>query len=226
MRSRRGAQLVRGAHPRHRPTATSSRRSSGRRRPAAARRVVGDRALRARQPGRRRGAARLRHRRAGRRRPTPCSCPTAGRPRRRRHGALPGRASRRPGQAARHRRLERPARARACRRSRAAGSRRRTPPASRPSRSATGRGSAPEPTRLATLAYDAVSLARGPRPPDGAQRFAETPLTNPSGFAGADGTFRFRPDGTSERALAVNEIRNGAATIVAPAPRALGPSGT
>jgi hypothetical protein len=51
-------------------------------------------------------------------------------------------------------------------------------------------------------------------------------LTGSSGFAGADGVFRFRQDGTNERALAVSEIRGGAATTVSPAPRNLGQSGT
>ena len=66
-----------------------------------------------------------------------------------------------------------------------------------------------EPTRLATLSYDAVSLAAALARTQGSQRFSEGVLTNPSGFAGADGVFRFRPDGTNDRALAVQEIRNG-----------------
>ncbi|TGD97609.1 penicillin-binding protein activator [Methylobacterium nonmethylotrophicum] len=83
-----------------------------------------------------------------------------------------------------------------------------------------------EPARVATLAYDAVSLAAALNRQYGSQRFADTTLTNPSGFAGIDGTFRFRPEGTSDRTLAVFEIRGGGTTIVSPAPRALGPSGT
>ncbi|KMO14073.1 ethanolamine utilization protein EutM [Methylobacterium platani JCM 14648] len=83
-----------------------------------------------------------------------------------------------------------------------------------------------DPVRVATLAYDAVSLAAALNRQYGSQRFADTTLTNPSGFAGIDGTFRFRPEGTSERTLAVFEIRAGGATIVRPASRALGPSGT
>ncbi len=83
-----------------------------------------------------------------------------------------------------------------------------------------------EPTRLATLSYDAVSLAAALVRTQGSQRFSDGVLTNPSGFAGADGVFRFRPDGTNERALAVQEVRNGAAVTVSPAPRALGASGT
>ncbi|GJD51041.1 Penicillin-binding protein activator LpoA [Methylobacterium crusticola] len=83
-----------------------------------------------------------------------------------------------------------------------------------------------EPVRVATLAYDAVSLAAALNRQYGSQRYADATLTNPSGFAGIDGTFRFRPEGTSDRALAVFEIRGAAAAVVSPAPRALGPSGT
>jgi len=76
-----------------------------------------------------------------------------------------------------------------------------------------------DPTRLATLAYDAVSLVAALARTQGAQRFAEKTLTSPSGFNGADGVFRFRPDGPDERGLAVLQINNGAATVIAPAPR-------
>lgn len=78
-----------------------------------------------------------------------------------------------------------------------------------------------DPTRIATLAYDAVSLAAALVRTQGAQRFSDQVLTNASGFAGADGVFRFRPDGLNERALSVLEIRNGSATTVSAAPRAL-----
>jgi ABC-type branched-subunit amino acid transport system substrate-binding protein len=76
-----------------------------------------------------------------------------------------------------------------------------------------------DPTRLATLAYDAVSLVAALARTQGQQRFSEKVLTNPSGFNGADGVFRFRPDGPDERGLAVMQINNGAATLVSPAPR-------
>ena len=78
-----------------------------------------------------------------------------------------------------------------------------------------------DPTRLATLSYDAVSLAAALARTQGSQRFSESVLTNPSGFAGADGVFRFKPDGTNDRALAVQEIRNGSVATVSAAPRAL-----
>jgi ABC-type branched-subunit amino acid transport system substrate-binding protein len=83
-----------------------------------------------------------------------------------------------------------------------------------------------DPTRLATLSYDAVSLAAALARTQGTQRFAEGVLTNPSGFAGADGVFRFRLDGANERALAVQEIRGGGAVTVSAAPRSLSGSGT
>ncbi|MBX9908729.1 MAG: penicillin-binding protein activator [Beijerinckiaceae bacterium] len=79
------------------------------------------------------------------------------------------------------------------------------------------------PTRTATLAYDAVSLAAALARTQGSQRFSESVLTNPSGFAGADGVFRFRPDGRVERGLAVLELRNGQIVTVNAAPRDLGP---
>jgi branched-chain amino acid transport system substrate-binding protein len=60
----------------------------------------------------------------------------------------------------------------------------------------------------------------------GSQRFTDAVPTNPSGFAGADGVFRFRPDGTNDRALAVLELRSGGAAPVSPAPKTLSPSGT
>ncbi len=81
------------------------------------------------------------------------------------------------------------------------------------------------PPRVASLAYDAVMLAAALARQYGSQRFAEATLTNGAGFAGIDGTFRFRPDGQSERALAVYEIRNNAATLVSPAPRVLAKPG-
>jgi ABC-type branched-subunit amino acid transport system substrate-binding protein len=79
------------------------------------------------------------------------------------------------------------------------------------------------PTRTATLAYDAVSLAAALARTQGSQRFSEGVLTNPSGFAGADGVFRFRADGQNERGLAVLELRNGQIVTVNAAPRDLGP---
>lgn len=76
-----------------------------------------------------------------------------------------------------------------------------------------------DPVRIATLAYDAVSLAIALSRSQGSQRYSESVLTNPSGFNGADGVFRFKADGTNDRGLSVLEIGGGSAKIISPAPR-------
>src|SRR6201995_4721927 len=63
-----------------------------------------------------------------------------------------------------------------------------------------------DPVRTATLAYDAVALVAALARTQGQQRFSPDVLTNPSGFAGIDGLFRFRADGTNERGLAVMRV--------------------
>ena len=85
-----------------------------------------------------------------------------------------------------------------------------------------------DPTRIATLAYDATMLATALARSQGPQRYSDSVLTNPSGFNGADGVFRFRPDGQNERGLSVLQINNGATTVVSPAPRSFAgaPDGT
>jgi len=82
-----------------------------------------------------------------------------------------------------------------------------------------------DPVRTATLSYDAVALVAALVKTQGAQRFSETILTNPSGFAGIDGLFRFRQDGTNERGLAVHRISGNTSTIISPPPRAFSGSG-
>lgn len=79
-----------------------------------------------------------------------------------------------------------------------------------------------EPVRTATLAYDAVALVAALSRTQGAQRFAAETLTNPSGFAGIDGLFRFRSDGTNERGLAVMKVAQGGGTPVAGSPKSFG----
>jgi branched-chain amino acid transport system substrate-binding protein len=85
-----------------------------------------------------------------------------------------------------------------------------------------------DPTRIATLAYDATMLAAALAHSQGPQRYADSVLTNSSGFNGADGVFRFRADGQNERGLSVLQINNGATTVLSPAPRSFagGPDGT
>jgi branched-chain amino acid transport system substrate-binding protein len=75
-----------------------------------------------------------------------------------------------------------------------------------------------QPARTASLAYDAVSLVAQLVKTQGPNRFTEEVLTNRSGFAGVDGVFRFRNDGTCERSLSIMEIRGGAARVIQQAP--------
>src|SRR5207247_10837061 len=77
-----------------------------------------------------------------------------------------------------------------------------------------------EPVRTATLAYAAVSLVAALVKTQGPQRFSQETLTNPSGFSGVDGIFRFRSDGTNQRGLAVLRVQPGGPQVVSPAPRA------
>lgn len=74
------------------------------------------------------------------------------------------------------------------------------------------------PPRLATVAYDATALAavlaRGANGPD----FSADAIGNPNGYAGTDGIFRFRSDGTAERGLAVLEVQRQGFRVISPAP--------
>ena len=79
-----------------------------------------------------------------------------------------------------------------------------------------------DPVRTATLAYDAVALVAALAKTQGGQRFSPEVLTNPSGFAGIDGLFRFRADGTNERGLAVMRAGSGGGQPVAGSPKSFG----
>ena len=74
------------------------------------------------------------------------------------------------------------------------------------------------PPRIASLAYDAVSLAVSLSSNPPGQRYTVTQLTRSSGFSGIDGLFRLLYDGTSERGLAILEVREGGARVIDPAP--------
>jgi hypothetical protein len=80
-----------------------------------------------------------------------------------------------------------------------------------------------EPVRTATLAYDSVALVAALARQGGAgQRYSSDVLTNPSGFAGIDGLFRFRADGTNERGLAVMRVASSSSVPVAGSPKSFG----
>lgn len=75
------------------------------------------------------------------------------------------------------------------------------------------------PARQASLAYDATSLAAGLAARFGKDAYSEKVLTNPSGFIGVDGAFRFRANGTNERGLAIYQINRGTVQVLEPAPK-------
>jgi ABC-type branched-subunit amino acid transport system substrate-binding protein len=82
------------------------------------------------------------------------------------------------------------------------------------------------PPRIASLAYDAVSLAvsLSQNPPN--DRYTPAQLTRGSGFAGVDGLFRLLPDGTSQRGLAVLQVGEYGPQMLAPAPNNFANSST
>jgi ABC-type branched-subunit amino acid transport system substrate-binding protein len=80
-----------------------------------------------------------------------------------------------------------------------------------------------EPHDLAGLGYDAVAAAgaliRAARA-DGGPAFSAERITDPAGFAGVGGVFRFLPEGGNERGLAVMQVGSGGTvTVLDPAPR-------
>lgn len=74
------------------------------------------------------------------------------------------------------------------------------------------------PPRLATLAYDAAALAAVLARNPGFFPFDETAITDPKGFLGRDGIFRFGADGVAQRGLAVLEVDRGGSHVISPAP--------
>lgn len=76
-----------------------------------------------------------------------------------------------------------------------------------------------KPGVFAALGYDAITLASsliGSKGPTGA--FQPASIEDRRGFAGINGIFRMKADGTAERGLAVYRVRGGAGTLESPAP--------
>ncbi len=72
-----------------------------------------------------------------------------------------------------------------------------------------------KPTDLAAIAYDAAALTVQLASQDA---ISHGGVTDPKGFLGVNGLFRFRQDGTAERGLAVKEIGPSRATVAESAP--------
>ncbi len=80
------------------------------------------------------------------------------------------------------------------------------------------------PPRLASLSYDAVSLAISLSNNPPGRRFVASELTRASGFQGVDGLFRLRPDGTADRGFAIMEVQKYGNQAIDPAPSSFGPA--
>ena len=81
-----------------------------------------------------------------------------------------------------------------------------------------------QPSRIASLAYDAMALAgiMALDPVD--VRFKRDAIENPSGFTGYDGIFRFPENGIAERGLAVLEVGPKKQLVLEPAPDSFAPA--
>ena len=82
-------------------------------------------------------------------------------------------------------------------------------------------GQAPGP--LAILGYEAVFLAAGLVRNAGSKPFRDDVLLSRNGFLGVTGLFRFKPDGTCERGLAIMEVGGGTAKSISAAPKQFAP---
>ncbi len=78
------------------------------------------------------------------------------------------------------------------------------------------------PPRLASLSYDAVSLAISLSNNPPGRRFVASELTRTSGFQGVDGLFRLLAGGTCERGFAIMEVQKYGNQVVDPAPSSFG----
>ncbi|AGI69337.1 hypothetical protein OAN307_c39010 [Octadecabacter antarcticus 307] len=84
-------------------------------------------------------------------------------------------------------------------------------------------GAPPHP--LASIAYDGIAAIGALAATGDRNALTTASLTRASGFAGATGIFRLRPDGSNQRALDVARIVNNQIAIVDPAPQSFGRGG-
>jgi ABC-type branched-subunit amino acid transport system substrate-binding protein len=83
-----------------------------------------------------------------------------------------------------------------------------------------------EPPQLAALSYDAVALVALLANGAPYRRYTLRALTDANGFSGVDGIFRFRPDGSIERGLAVLSVDPNGFVVASPAPTTFQASGS
>lgn len=84
-------------------------------------------------------------------------------------------------------------------------------------------GSAP--IAIAGLAYDGIAAIGALVKQGGANPLGASALTQPQGFVGVNGIFRFRSDHTVQRGLAIAQINNNQVSVIDPALRSFGGAG-
>ena len=84
-------------------------------------------------------------------------------------------------------------------------------------------GAAPVP--VAGLAYDGIAAIGALARQGKGGALTSTALTQGAGFVGVSGIFRFLPNGTNERGLAVAQIRNNQVVVIDPSPRSFAGAG-
>ena len=82
------------------------------------------------------------------------------------------------------------------------------------------------PPRIASLAYDGMSLALALAQGAEGQPYTAATLTRAAGFSGIDGSFRLLPDGTTQRSLAILEVQASGSQVVEAAPSLQGAAPT
>jgi len=78
---------------------------------------------------------------------------------------------------------------------------------------------------LSALAYDGIAAIGALAKEGGRGALSRDGLTQPAGFQGADGVFRFTGDGINERLLAVATVENKRVVVLSPAPTSFGRAG-
>lgn len=78
------------------------------------------------------------------------------------------------------------------------------------------------PHDLGSLGYDGVAAIAANVAAGNRNAVNTIGLTRSSGFAGVNGVFRLRPNGTNERGLAIATVNNGRVVVIDPAPRGFG----
>ena len=81
------------------------------------------------------------------------------------------------------------------------------------------------PTPVAGLAYDGIAAIGALVAQGNSNALTTAAITQGAGFAGVYGPFRFFPNGSNERGLAVAQIQNNQVIVIDPAPRSFGGAG-